>query len=316
MRSAHLAKPMLALAVLTFAAACERDVEVHWTLEGQAAESACDDAVGNEVRVVSVTQVNDEETREATVNAPCADGTAVVTAGRVATVEVELLRGGEAVGTSGKIAVDEGDDSPVVNADVHVTRGLLTAELTVLGDSCGDVSGASSFDVVLLRERSGLDNEEVDSSTVSCDDGKAMYENDDVQVGARYYLSASATIGGDAYATGGLGVTIQINAPRVFETVDLRRDERPPQRDGGPNITRDGGGPADGGYDAGMTDSGTADSGTADSGTMDSGTMDSGTTDSGYDGGYDGGYDAGYDAGYDGGYDAGYDGGYDAGDAN
>ena len=280
--SFRLAAMAALFAVLALFSGCRaRLLDVAWTLDGRAPADACDE-VGDVVRVRLLSPAPGEASKEAQLQAACESGSVSLEAAAPATLLLEIVRGDQVVGQSRPLSVsshDDGEDEIVVDIEVHT--GRLSAELTVAGTPCGD-AGASRFDVVLRQGTVGGDARVIEETAVTCSQGRAVYENAFVKVGARHFLYARAQVGDDAYATPSRGQLIEMRRPFVRARVDLRTAVRPPVRDAGPDHFGEGGIVDDAGtddLDAGNVDAGDAPGG--DAGAHDAGVDDGGSTDAG-----------------------------------
>ncbi len=233
---------LAAFASITSASCAPRhDVFVGWTVDGRAAAQACGQLKDPSVRfqIESRDSANGPSTTE-TATAGCADGTegAAIQTSNFADVVVEILDGDVVFGRSDSFDVSPGlgghyeghELEERIVADVALERGRLLATLTVVGESCAD-AGADEFLVTLSRKSSPLGTETiVEDQAVGCPaDGDAVFEHSPVELGSTYFVSATTTIGGEAYSTEDLGtgegVVIQNGLTDL--TVDLDVDGRP-----------------------------------------------------------------------------------------
>lgn len=203
--------------ITTASCAARHDVFVGWTVDGQPASQVCGQLKDPSVRfqIESRDSTNGPGTTE-TATAECGDGVegAAIQTGNFADVVVEVLDGDVVYGRSDSFDVSPGlggnyDGDAIeerIVADVALERGRLLATLTVVGESCSD-AGASEFLVTLTRKASPLGAEIiVEDQTVACPaDSDAVFEAAPVEFGSTYFVSATATIGGEEYSTDDLG---------------------------------------------------------------------------------------------------------------
>jgi hypothetical protein len=238
MKRISLVATLLA-AVLATACSPRFTLFTTWTIDGNSVavtddtDGACAplDAPKVQFRVEGA-DVKGGTITEETATAPCKDGAASLEVSSFSDVYVDLVDGDNVFGGAGPIAVSpaaadtyEGDsaENPLA-IDVGVQRGLLTANLTVVGESCAD-AGANEFTVTLKRNTGPLGREIIEEGkTVSCVDGQAIYRPEaPVEVGSLYEIVATTKIGGVDYSTGdgteGGGATIEGLTTSV--TVDL-----------------------------------------------------------------------------------------------
>lgn len=228
MRSVALSSLLSSLALVALSAcAPTHDVDIAWTIDGQEpTDDTCAPAVET-VRIKAFSSSTREgDKSESLASFDCSAGHGLVQTGSFADILVELLRGESVVGGADlfNIAPSSGiltePDAAAVDAVVDI--GILTVTLNVGGQSCGD-AGAANFDVTLTSLVSGLDASEVDTDSISCDDGVAMYKYDGVRVGGTYLLSATTTKDGAAWSTAGSGARINITRATTGATANLIR---------------------------------------------------------------------------------------------
>ncbi len=208
-----------------------------WTVDGFAAEDACQQL---EAPSVSLRAVNREvaggvATEELT-SAECGAGTAQLSIASFADLYVDLKDGDYVFGTAGPFELapasaydgyaGDSADTPL-DIDIDVVRSRLRAHFTVVGQSCAD-AGASAFSVAVSRNSAPLEEDViVQSETVSCVDGDAVFEVAPVDVGVRYAVAATATIGADTWATEAPGEGVVPSSALTVITVDLDSTARP-----------------------------------------------------------------------------------------
>lgn len=238
---------MLASVTLTATSCAPRhDVFVGWTVDGLPAAQACGQLRDPSVRfqIDNRDSSNGPSTTE-TATAGCTDGSGesaegtVIQTGNFADVVVELLSGDDVYGRSDAFEVSPGRggnyagsevDERIV-ADVELERGRLKATFTVVGDSCQD-AGASEFLVTLRRKSSPLGTEVIGDpdQVVACPaEGNAVFEAQPVELGSTYFVSATTTVGDDAYSTDdeGTGEGVPVTRGLTDVTVDLDVVGRP-----------------------------------------------------------------------------------------
>jgi hypothetical protein len=214
---------LVASSIAVAAAGCSPryDVFVTWTVDGFTGEDACQQLQDPSVAFrLKNRDSSDATVVEETATAPCADGQAVVKAGALSEIVMELLEGDDVYGSARPFSVtptEEGTPGSAVElpvaVDLEIERGRLHSRLTVVGESCGD-AGASEFSVTLSRETGPLGREIlVEDEAVGCEDGEAFFDYGPVEVGSRYEVFASTSIAGVEYttsdSTAGEGAVIQ-----------------------------------------------------------------------------------------------------------
>jgi len=152
------------LVVVVAAAACSPnfDVTIGWTLDGDDPAPVCEFLPGGSVVRLSATSrdTSDERNspaRETTSDVSCDAGSGSIQTSNFAEIRAEVVDGDDVFGTSGLLSVNPGapgygfrvEDEAAV-ADIRLIRGSLTANLTVVDESCGD-AGASTFTVSLFQ---------------------------------------------------------------------------------------------------------------------------------------------------------------------
>ena len=214
------------------------DLFTTWTVQGVSpADGACAPFAAPDLHFrVMNRDVAGGTATEQIAHVECADETAKLSVSSFADIYVDLLDGETVYGTAGPFAVapalaNEGyvgdDEETPLHVDIGLERGRLRARFTVVGKSCGD-AGASSFSVSVSRNSSPLEEDVIaEDVSVACDGGEATYELAPVDIGVRYSVAATTSIGGEDYATElpGEGVvpSLALNAIGV----DLDRAARP-----------------------------------------------------------------------------------------
>lgn len=245
---------LLVVASIVLAASCapRAPLFLSWTIDGFAAEQACQQLTDPTARVrsrvlgdgtVSSEATSDEATSDEVTRLACADGTpngtearASLTIAGAADIAVEILDGDVIYGASGTVSVDPDaarypgqDAQEAISVDVRLERGRLRATLRVVGRSCAQV-GADSFAVTLRRKGSPLGSEVVAEQTIACSsEGDAIFSFQPVAIGDHYDLVATTSIGGVAYTTddGGGGEGVKIAGGLTDLVVDLDIVGRP-----------------------------------------------------------------------------------------
>ncbi|MCC7074120.1 MAG: hypothetical protein IT383_22615 [Deltaproteobacteria bacterium] len=213
------------------------DLFTAWTVGGFSAEEACQqlEAPSVSLRVVN-RDVPEGLTTEEITSAECATGTAQLSVASFADLYVDLRDGDHVFGTAGPFALApasandgyDGDSAATpLGIDIALQRSRLRAHLTVVGQSCAD-AGAASFAVAVSRNAAPLEEDViVQGQAVDCVDGDASFEVSPVDIGVRYAVAATATIGGESYATEAPGEGVVPTAALTAITVDLDSTARP-----------------------------------------------------------------------------------------
>lgn len=229
---------LLSLFVLASLGCAPRfDLFTAWTVQGVPAATACQAFAAPDLhlRVMNRDVAGGTVTEELT-HVECADETAVLSVASFADIFVDLLDGETVYGTAGPYAVapasanngyvGDSEGSPL-KVDVDLERGRLRARLTVVGKSCGD-AGASSFSVSVSQNSSPLQEAVlVQNETVACQDGEAYFELAPVELGVRYAVMATTTIGGETWSTEPPGEGIVPSQALNAMVVDLDTAARP-----------------------------------------------------------------------------------------
>jgi len=208
------------------------DVDFGWTVNGEDAATTCEflpDGVA--VRVTALSRDNADprfsgEPRETTTDLSCDAGSGTINVGSFAAVRADLVVGDDIFGSSPVVNISPGrtdgrpDADEPTTVDIQLTRGTLTATLTVVGESCGD-AGVASFTADLLVAVEPRTNVLVEGGiAVPCKDGVATFTYSPVDVGSRYFVTATAP--GFVTIDGGEG--IDVTAANTFFTVDLQAE--------------------------------------------------------------------------------------------
>lgn len=222
----------LPLALAASACSPAFDVDFGWTVNGEDAASTCEFLPeGAVVRVTALSRDNSDprfggEPRETSTDLSCDAGSGTINVGSFADVHADLVVGDDIFGSSPVVDVSPGrtdgrpDADEPTTVDIQLTRGTLTATLTVVGESCGD-AGVSSFSADLFEAVEPRTNVLVEAGiAVPCEDGVATLTYSPVDVGSRYFVKATAP--GFVTADGGEG--IDITAANTFFTVDLQAE--------------------------------------------------------------------------------------------
>lgn len=227
------------LIILSGALGCapRYDLFTTWTIGGFAAEGACQqlEAPSVSLRAVNREVAGGAELEEIT-SAECAGGAAQVSIASFADLYVDLKDGDHVFGTAGPFALapasaidgylGDSTDTPL-GIDITLQRSRLRARLTVVGKSCAD-AGAGSFSVSVSRNSAPLEEDViVQGQAVDCVDGDAVFEVTPVDVGVRYAVSATTTIGDATYATEPPGEGVVPTAALTAIAVDLDSTARP-----------------------------------------------------------------------------------------
>ena len=229
---------LLSLIALTSLGCAPRfEVFASWSIQGRPAESACQAFVAPDVHLRAMNRDAAEGTAtEELTHAECAQVPLQLSVASFADLYVDLLDGETVYGTAGPLALAPGsandgypgdsEETPLL-IDIELQRARLRAHLTVVGQSCGD-AGASSFSVSVSRNSSPLEEAVVvDGETVACQDGEAWFELAPVDIGVRYAVMATTTIGGVEYATELPGEGVVPSAALNSLDVDLDAAARP-----------------------------------------------------------------------------------------
>ncbi len=217
------------------------DLFTAWTVQGVSPSDPSDAACGPfeapsvSFRVLNRDVAGGSATEEVTT-AECATESATLSVASFADVYVDLIDSDTVYGSAGPFSVapalandgyvGDAEGAPL-HVDIGLDRGRLRARLTVVGKSCGD-AGASSFSVSVSKNASPLEEDVVaENVSVACDAGEAFYELAPVDIGVRYAVAATTTIGGVAYATEPPGEGVVPSRALNPIVVDLDSTARP-----------------------------------------------------------------------------------------
>lgn len=213
------------------------DLFAAWTVQGFAPESACAQLNAPSIRLRAENRdvAEGAATAELTT-AECAAGSAKLSVASFSDLYVDLIDGDTAFGTAGPFelapaSANDGylgdSDATPLNIDIELQRGRLRARFTVVGQSCGD-AGAGSFSVAVSRNSSPLEEDViVQGESVDCQDGDAVFEISPVDIGVRYAVTATTTIGGETWATELPGEGVVPTTALTTMVVDLDSTARP-----------------------------------------------------------------------------------------
>ena len=235
-----MTRSVLLLFVLSLGAAgCAPrfDLFAAWTVQGFPAESACQQLEAPSIRLRADNRdVAGGATTAELTTAECATGSAKLSVASFADLYVDLIDGDTMFGTAGPYELAPasandgylgGSDEVPLHVDIELQGGRLRARFTVVGQSCGD-AGASSFSVAVSRNSSPLEEDVlVQGESVACQDGDAVFEIAPVDIGVRYAVAATTTIGGETWATELPGEGVVPSTALTTVVVDLDSTARP-----------------------------------------------------------------------------------------
>lgn len=235
-----MTRSVLLLLVVTLASlgcAPRFDVFADWTVQGFAPASVCGQLEAPSIRLRAVNRdVVDGPATEDVTTAECTAENTKLSVASFADLFVDLIDGDSVFGTAGPFelapaSANDGylgssEEAPL-HVDIGLERGRLRAHFTVVGKSCAD-AGAGSFSVAVSRNASPLEEDViVQGETVECQDGDAVFSIAPVELGVRYSVAATTTIGGEAWATELPGEGVVPGGALTTMVVDLDTPDRP-----------------------------------------------------------------------------------------
>jgi hypothetical protein len=230
---------LVAAAAAATAAGCSPtyDVTVGFTIDGADPATVCEFLpAGNVVRLTAISRDTSDErnspAKETSADVACDKGTGTIQTSNFAEVRAEVVADEEVFGTSPVLSINPGApgsgyqiEEEAAVADIRMVRGTLTANLTVIGQSCGD-AGAASFTVSLFQNVEPRSNTVVvEDVTVDCKDGVATFVHAPVDIDSEYVIVADTTVGATPFRTGAEGEGIRTAGSNTFFTVDLEAAE-------------------------------------------------------------------------------------------
>ena len=233
-----LRRAPLVVVVVLAAAGCSPtyDVTMGWTIDGEDPAAVCEFLPdGNVVRLTAVSRDTSDPrnsaARETLEDFGCADGSGAIQTGSFSEIRAELVADDDVFGTSAVVDVNPGaagsgfrvDDESAV-ADIRLVRGTLTANLTVIGQGCGD-AGAGDFTVSLFQTTEPRTNVPVvEDVNVACDDGAAVFTHSPVDIDSFYVIEAVTSVGAASFRTAAEGEGVRIAGANTIFTVDLQAE--------------------------------------------------------------------------------------------
>lgn len=209
------------------------DVTVGWTVDGDDPAAISEFLpAGSKVRITSTSRAISDARAEpgepVVTEFSVDDGSGLIQVGNFARVQTQIVAGDEVFGSAANFEVAPGaanagyqiDDEPVVAA-IRLTRGTLTANLSVNGQTC-DVAGVSTFSVSLFQNIEPRASEAVVTDVnVACEGSVAVFSHSLVDIDSNFIITATATGPTESFATAAEGKGVRTLGVNTFLNVDL-----------------------------------------------------------------------------------------------